>query len=425
MSKLALLGGKPVINYMFPKNSTAGDCETNSIIEVLKDNEFSRYAGGPSNNVEDLLKIKSKYYNNINFNYWNFLGGKKVREFEKRFSEYYNIDYSIAVNSATSGLIASLKALNIGVGDEVITTCMTFTATSSAISGVGATPVFVDVDEDTLCINPTSIEKGITEKTKCILIVHLGGFTADMNPIMEIAKKNKLFVIEDCAQSPGVYYKDKLTGTIGDIGVFSFQETKNIMTGEGGMIITNNENLARRCRLIRNHGESIDNEILGFNFRMTELTAALGICQLEKLNFNNKIRRENCNFLIDSLEGYDILKLPNKEYIPHFFALQYLGKEIHRNVFINALNAEGLRVTPGYPRLLHKHPIYENNIYPNITNDCHIAEELYDNKCIWLFEIYPPINKKILKDIVKVFKKVINNLDDLKSIKNKEIENER
>jgi len=423
MNELAIFGGKPIRKKQFPCNAVINECETREIISVINNKEFSRYSGGPGYDIENLLTMKSIDATKSKLPYWNFLGGNKVRKFESDFAKFFNMDYAIAINSATTGLTVSLQALGIGKNDEVITTCMSFTATGTSIVGAGAIPVFVDVEYTNLCISPDAIRKAITKKTKAILVVHLAGNTADMNEIMKIAKEHNLFVIEDCAQSPNVLYKGKLTGTIGDVGVFSFQETKNIMTGEGGMIITNDSVISRKCRLIRNHGETVDDYIIGYNYRMTELTASLGICQLIKLKSNNAVRYKNSKYLINKLSKHNILELPDiTNSIPHFLNINYKGDD--RDVFLAALNAEGLDIAPGYPRLINKHPVFVNNIVTSKSLECPIAEEIY-KKCLWIFEIYPPINRRDLEDIVKIFDKVINQIDKLKGIDNADVTSRR
>ena len=393
------------------KNSTANEDEIKEVMEVIENNEFSRYAGSSDKNTKSILDLKSKY-TNIELPYWNYLGGKKAREFEAKWSEYFNIDYSIAVNSATSGLMVALLAIGIKPEDEVITTCMTFTATGASIVGVGAIPVFVDVDKDSYCINPKEIEKEITNKTRAIIVVHLAGRTADMDKIMRIAKEYNIKVIEDCAQSPGVLYKGKFTGTIGDIGVFSFQETKNIMTGEGSMITTNNKNLARRCRLIRNHGESVATEktpiedlVMGYNFRMTELTAALGIAQLKKLDRNNAYRVANTMILYKELlklKGLKIKAIPDiKNWVPHFLPIE-VDKD--RDKKLENLKSLGIPITPGYARLLHRHPAFTKNAFKSRHGDCSVAEDLYDNKFLWIFHIYHPYDIKDMEEYIKCFR---------------------
>src|SRR4030042_418942 len=184
-----------------------------------------------------------------------FIGGKEVEEFEKEIAQFLGVKYAIGVNSGTDALFLSLKALTIGQGDEVITTPFTFIATAGVIANCGAKPVFVDINPETFNIDPSKIEEKITKRTKVIMPVHLFGQMADMDKIMEIARKHNLFVIEDAPRETGAEYKGKKAGTIGDFGCFSFFPAKNLGAfGDGGMVVTNNEELANKIRLLKNHG---------------------------------------------------------------------------------------------------------------------------------------------------------------------------
>ena len=310
MSKLAIFGGTPVRERPFHSSVVIDRQEQELVNQVLQNKEFSRFMGSQTQGIEEQLVLPSLAAEKFEGQYFTFLGGRMVRRFEAEFSKKFDVPYSISVNSATSGLSAALGAAGIGPGDEVITTCMSFSATATSILLFNSIPVFVDVDMNTFCLNPAQVEQAISPKTKAILVVHLLGNAADMDAIMSIARQYNLIVIEDCAQAPGTKYKGRYVGTIGDAGIFSFQETKNMMTGEGGMVITRDPDLARKMRLIRNHGESIPDDtwsddslvnIVGMNFRMTELTAALGIAQLDKLDENNRVRTENACYLVEEV----------------------------------------------------------------------------------------------------------------------------
>ena len=257
--RLAIQGGKKVRKRNFDYVAPIGKKEVRAATDVLKQGRLSGF-------------------------YKNFLGGEKVREFEKRFAAYIGVRHAVSVNSGTSALHVALAALNIGPGDEVIVPPFTFTATVSAVLMNNAIPVFADVRRDTFCIDSAAIEKVITPRTKAIIPVHIYGKSSDMRTILSLAKKRNIAVLEDACQAPGTCYRGKKVGSIGDLGVFSFVETKNMVIGEGGMVTTNNADLADRCRLIRNHGEAwvcgkprqyISN-LLGYNFRLTEVPAAIG-----------------------------------------------------------------------------------------------------------------------------------------------------
>lgn len=447
--RLALLGGQPVRKKPFASPVVVDNSEKKALLSVVKNREFSRFMGSPSSDIEKQLKLKSKDAQNYHPQYFLFLGGKKVRKFEADFAGYFKVKYAISVNSATSGLMAALGALKVGPGDEVITTCLSFNATAISILAFNAIPVFVDVEKSNSCLDPQQIEKKISRKTKAILVVHLLGNSCDMDAIMKIAKRHNLKVIEDCAQAPGVRYKGRYVGTIGNIGVFSFQETKNIMTGEGGMIVTNNADLALRCRLIRNHGESIPDanstisdlvNNIGFNFRMTELTAALGIEQLKKLKLNNRIRGENARYLareLAGLTGIEILPAStNNGNVCHIFPLIYHSKKtgIPRDAIIKALRQEGIPVGSGYLRLMPENPIFLKKIaygdkgcpfscrfynkqISYRKEDYPVASDLIYHKFIWIYQVNRPNTLRDMEDIVKAFRKIFQNLDKLRNYK--------
>jgi len=327
----------------------------------------------------------------------------------------------------------------------VITTCLSFNATGTSILLFNSIPVFVDINGENFCLNPQEVRKVISPKTKAILVVHLMGNAADMDAIMNIAREHNLVVIEDCAQAPGTRYRGQYVGTIGDIGVFSFQEPKNISTGEGGIVITNNPQYAKKCRLIRNHGESIPDDstpledlvnIVGCNFRMTELTAAVGTEQLKKLAENNRVRNENARFLARELSVFEGIEIPNvvynEEYVIHILTILYHSSrvELSRDMLVKALTAEGIPVSTGYPRIMPDNPLflrklaygknqcpfscpyygrsidYGSGLYP-------IARDLINKKQISFHIINRPNNLDDMKDIVKAFEKIYANIEQL------------
>jgi len=440
MSTLAISGGRPVRKKPFCSSVVIDEQERRLINQVLERKEFSRFMGSPSKDIKELLTMPSADAECCKGQYFTFLGGQMVRKFEADFARKFRMPYAISLNSATSGLAAAFGALGIGPGDEVITTCLSFNATALSILAFNAIPVFVDVDEGTFCLDSHKIKSAITPKTKAILVVHLLGNAADMDTIMDIARTHNLKVVEDCAQAPGTKYKGKHVGTIGDIGVFSFQETKNITTGEGGMAITKDLLLAKKIRLIRNHGESIPDEtwgendlvnIVGMNFRMTELTAALGIAQLAKLDENNRLRRENADFLARELKGLPGLSVfdYDPEAVPHIFAMLYDAREtgVEREKILAALTAEGVPVGSGYLRPMYDNPIFMKKIaygrdgcpwschlynkrIEYKKGDCPVAERFLKERFIWFYHINRPNDICDMQDVVKAFKKVFNNV---------------
>ena len=227
---------------------------------------------------------------------WVSSKGKYIKEFESGFAKYIGVKYAIATSSGTSALHLALVALDIGCGDEVIIPTLTFASVANAIIYTGAKPVFIDSHQDYWCINPEKIGNKISKKTKAIIPVHLYGHPCDMNAIMSIAKNHDLYIVEDCAEAHGAQFKGKKVGSFGDVACFSFYGNKVITTGEGGMCLTNDENLAQKMRTLRDHGMTPErkywHEVIGFNYRMTNLQAALGVAQLKQIDKFIERKRE-------------------------------------------------------------------------------------------------------------------------------------
>ncbi len=406
MNKLALLGGVPVRKKKFKHPTIIGVQEKKSVIRLLNEGKLSGF-------------------------FENFLGGPEVRKFEKKWSKFFNCKYAVAVNSGTSAQHIALASCGITKGDEVIVTALSFTSTVSTILMNNAKPIFCDIDETTFNIDVNKIEKLITKKTKAIVPVHLYGLPANMDRIMKIAKKYKLKVIEDTCQAPGSKFKNKFVGTIGNLGTFSTVETKNISTGEGGIIVSNDKNLINKCRLIRNHGESYLlgqtrsylPDIIGYNLRPTEIQAAIGIEQLKKLNKFNVIRNILAKYVIKNLSLIKGIKVPvtqqkNSFIVHHLTCLQYNEKEtgVSKKKYMKALEKEGIKVSGGYPYTLYA--IYYGYKKKGINYKkglCPVAEKVI-KKSIWINQLRPPSTLKDAKDVVKVFKKVDLNLKYLRDI---------
>jgi len=285
--------------------------------------------------------------------------GEVVEEFEDKFAAYIGTDYAIATNSGTSALHTALAAQGIKEGDEVITTAFSFFATASCVLMQNATPVFVDIDPKTYNIDPALIEAKISDRTKAIIPVHLYGQPCEMRDIMDIAKANNLAVIEDAAQAHGAEYKAKKVGAIGDIGVFSFYSTKNIITGEGGMITTDNEEIAERARLIRNHGQSrrYFHDCLGYNYRMTNIAAAIGLVQLKKIDTLSLRRMSNARYYGEQLNVKKPFVSPNVKHVFH----QYTIRVKDRDKFQAHLERKGVGYGIYYPVPLPSQPLFDSN----------------------------------------------------------------
>jgi len=321
-----------------------------------------------------------------------YIMGTNVKEFEKEFSEYLGVKHAISVGNGTDALIIALKALGIGEGDEVITTPWTFFATAESISFVGATPVFVDVRLDTFNIDPSKIEEKITPKTKAIMVVHIFGQPCDMDEINRIAKRHNLYVIEDAAQAVGSEYKGQKIGTLSDIATFSFFPTKNLgCAGDGGMIVTNDDNLATICRALRTHGsgengqkayniihnldeklneeKNVDNTVynplkyynylIGHNSRLDEIQAAILRVKLKYLNEWNDKRRENAKFYNENLKDTRLVTPYEENNVKHIYHLYILQSE-KREEIVEFLNKKGIATGIYYPVPLHLQKAYKD-----------------------------------------------------------------
>jgi len=279
--------------------------------------------------------------------------GKKTAELEERFAAVCETRHAVATSSGTTGLYLTLLAHGIGEGDEVITTSFTFIASTSSVLFTGARPVFVDIEEETFNIDPKKIEAVITPKTKAILPVHLYGHPCDMETIMAIAERHGLQVIEDAAQAVGAKYRGKPVGGFGT-GVFSLYATKNVMSGEGGMITTDDDQLAEHLRMLRSHGmkERYYHEMLGYNFRTSDLHAAIGVEQIKRIDELTEKRRKNAAYLNEHLEGVITpTARPEVEHVWHQYTIRVPGD---RDRAIEHLHESGVGTGIFYPVPVHK-----------------------------------------------------------------------
>jgi len=415
LKNLALFGGKKTREKPFPKHPQITDEEKQAIIEVLD-----------SGNLSTFVASAGEF----------FLGGKKIREFESKFATYIGTKYAVAFNSASSALHAAVASVGVKPGEEVIVPPYTFTSTATSVLMHNAIPVFSDINKENFCLDPKKLENVKSVLTRAITPVHLFGQPCDIDEILEFAKQNNLKVIEDCAQAPGAEYKGKKVGTFGDCGIFSFQETKNMMTGEGGMLVTNDEEIAKTSQMIRNHGEMVlptlkartyRSEILGWGYRMTELEAAIGIVQLSKLDKMNDERIKLANYLTQKIQNIDGLDHVKNDYVKHVYyvyAMLYDEEKIGipRNKFIEAINAEGIPVGGGYVKPLYLNPLYlERRAYAYKHYDgkvkyekgiCPIAESLYENELLMTVICRPPTSFEDIDDVVQAITKVIKNKEE-------------
>lgn len=426
MNKLAIHGGVPVRNRPFPFSITTGMEEVIAATEVVKQGLLSGFVGSPTP---------------------EFFGGREIQRLEEMWSERFQVKYSISCNSATSGLIMAVGAAGISPGDEVIVSPYTMSATATSILFYGGIPVFADIEPDCFCLDPKSIRERITPYTKAIITTDIHGQSSDIDEIMRIAQEHKLTVIVDCAQAPGAMYKDRYAGTLAHMGVYSLNRHKNIQCGEGGIVVTNDGELALRLKLIRNHAENMIDvdgfspksivNMIGYNFRMTEVEASIAQQQLKKMDILNQHRIDMVAFLNDELSDIKWLKMPvvrarcTHVYYMHIMLYDEAMAGASRLSFIEAIRAEGIPIWGGYMKPLYLNPIYQRKTaigdknFPFVGDHykgevnydkgiCPVAERLYERDTIVNPYVYPPLTIDDMQDIVDGIDKVASNMNTLR-----------
>ena len=422
-NELAILGGRPAIDRLLEPFRSLGEDEVGAATRVIRSGVLSAYIGAPCD---------------------GFLGGKEVRAFERQAAEYFGVKHAVAVNSLTSGLIAAVGAIGIEPGDEIITTPWTMAATATAILHFNGIPVFADICPDTFTIDPVSVQRLVTPRTRAIMAVDIFGQSADIKALRAICDRHGLKLLCDTAQAPGARYFDKYSGTLADIGGFSLNYHKHIHCGEGGILVTNDDALARRLQLLRNHAEVVIqtedplelSNMLGFNFRMGEIEAAIAATQLQKLKGRVAGRQAIAKWLDAGLGKLPGLIVPRvmdgctHVYYVYGLRLGTQALEARRDKIVEALRAEGVPgVMCGYQNI-HRTPMFRHKIAygtkgfpwnsPYCDSDvrygagtCPVAERLHDraffglNLC--MFEL-PRVDVDL---IVAAFTKVWSNLDAL------------
>jgi perosamine synthetase len=422
--KLALFGGHKTIETEFKRYNPIGMEEVQAATKVIESGVLSQFLGA-----------------------WHedFFGGPKVKEFESQCKSYFGVKHAVTVNSWTSGLIAAVGAIGIEPGDEVIVTPWTMCATATAILHWNAIPVFADIERETFNIDPVSVEANITPHTKAIIAVDIFGHSADMDALLDIAVRHNLKLITDTAQAPGTYYKGKLTGTLAHVGGYSLNYHKHIHTGEGGIIVTDDDDIADRLRLIRNHAEAVVGNkgvtdlrnMVGHNFRLGEIECAIGIEQLKKLKGFVEGRQLVADRLGQVLKGLSGLRLPIvKKDCTHAYYMYPMVLDIEklgvpRARIIQALEAEGITGLAGGYVNLHLLPMYQQKIaygsngFPWTSDICHrevsyekgicpVAEELHELTYLGFAMCMHDLTDSDVDLIGKAFKKVWANMNELK-----------
>lgn len=424
--KLALIGGKPILKKSFPLYNSLGAEEKQAVNKVMDKKIISDF----------IARAGDK-----------FLGGEYVKKFEKLFCRKFKVKHAVSFNSATTALQAAVAALGIGPGDEVITSPFTMSATASAILLNSAVPIFADIDYNNYCLDPVSVEKNITKRTKAILAVNIFGGSADYDKILSLAKKYNLKVIEDNAQAISAKHKNKYLGTIGDIGVFSFNVHKHLQCGEGGVLVTNDKHLAFRVQLYRNHGEVVIDDlydaekiyepIIGSNYRLSELHAAVAIEQLKKIDLFNKPRLQLANYLTQNLKRFDWLKgaevLKNSTHAYYVYPIKFFKEKIgfSRQTFAFAMAAEGFPLNQGYVKPLYLMPAYQRREmytgthFPFSSKEfkidisykpglCPVTERLFYKEFLMTSICNHQRTKKDIDLFIKAIKKIEENIEELK-----------
>lgn len=438
----ALLGGTPVRTRPFASRPYLDGREVEAVAQTVRDGVLSRFVGSPVPGTREQLRLSSADAEHLTESH-SFIGGPNVRRFEAAWAAAHASRFAVAMNSATSAETSALLAMGVTDGAEVITTPLSFTASATAIVAANAVPVFVDIDEETLCIDPDAFEAAITPRTACVVPVHWCGNAGDFDRMLAVARAHDIPVLEDAAQAPGSLYQGRFLGTWGEAGTFSFSEPKPVTTGEGGMVVTAHAEIAEKCRLIRNHGECISTgddpdefvvNVVGQNFRMTETTAAIGWVQTAKLGEVLAIRNANHRHLVQRLaEIAGPCIVPQRLTHPESFsaytsAFRWSEDEsgVPRDVVAAALRAEGIPVATGVYRLMSDNELFRRKLaygwghrpFAGSAVDYRpeslpVAHRIHDREYLAFFLAGWPSTTHDMDDIAAAFEKIVAHRDAL------------
>lgn len=405
---LALLGGRPTVIGSLPITNNIGQEEKVAVIRVMESGVLSDFVGRAGD---------------------NFLGGKEVKHFEEQMAKKFGASFAVSFNSATTALEGAVAALQLPLGSEIIVPPYTMTASTMAIVVNNLVPVFADITREDFCLDPVAVEKCITPKTRALMVVNLFGGSPDYDKLLDIAKRHSLKIIEDNAQGAGGMYQGRNLGTIGNIGVFSFNVHKTIQAGEGGVLVTNNEAFAFNAQLKRNHGENIiddldkhDIPIVGSNYRLTELHAAIATEQLKKMDFLNQERIILADYLTEQLENIPGItpfkKRAGDTHVFYVYPIRYDAEAfgLDRDLFVKAMQAEGLPLTAGYTKPTYLLNFFQDDstyvFWPYLKKEkylagiCPVAENLFTSELLITTICRYPLKRKHMDLFIAGLRKV-------------------
>jgi len=392
VTRLAIFGGEPIRRRPFARWPQFDEREKTALLAVLESGVWGGYS-------------------------------PKVAEFEQAFADFHAAKYGVTAANGTVTLEAALLAAGIGTGDEVIVPPISFIATATAVLRVGATPVFADIDESTYNLDPARLSEAMTERTRAIILVHFAGQPADLDAILEIAAERDLIVIEDCAHAHGAEWRGRRVGGFGTFGSFSFQASKNMTAGEGGILLTHDETLAERARSVCNQGRRrggawYEHVRLGTNYRLTGWQAAVLMAQLERLPQQLETRAATARYLTGQLNQFDMIMAPyvDERVTCHSYYLyplrlnRELFPDLSKEKFVRALVAEGIPAAEGYP-----HPLYRNHVFElheHRHGECPAAERMCA-ETFWVSHEIMISPREDLQDVISALAKVCQGAEEL------------